>query len=1026
MLKILIERPIAVTMALLVVIVLGFASIRLLPVSLIPDVDIPYITIQLNAPNMAARELDESVVNILRQQLIQIDGLKDIVSESTDGSANIKLIFDQGDDIDYIYIEVNEKIDRAMSSLSGIDRPKVLKASATDIPAFYINMTLKDENASNSIGNQNSVLFPVSEEFSRLSIFAKDVVVKRIEQLSQVAMVDVSGFVDPEILILPDSDKLQQLGISINEFENFINAADVKLGSLTIRDGQYRYNVKFRSTIGSKDDVENIWFKTNGRILQIKDIANVIEHPAKRVGLVRSEGNNAVCIAVIKNSDARMSELKNAIDDLMLNFEKDYPDVSFEITRDQTRLLEYSINNLIWNIVLGLVLACLIIFLFMKDFRSPILVSLSMPLSLIFSMLLFYVFGLSLNIISLSGVLLGVGMMADNTIILVDNITSKWQRNKDLRNAIIDGTKEVMAPMLSSLLTTCAVFVPLVFVKGIAGALFYDQAMAVSIVLITSYIVTITIVPVYYYQLYKKVPEYKTHPSLAKIDFIEYLQRWDNKTMKWFLRHRQYCWIILIVSFFGCLICIKYMPKEKLPKMTATDLIINVDWNEHISIEENEKRASLLENLLNSFSEQTTALVGAQQFVLNHSGNLTPSELSLYVKCNNSALLKESEKKLSEYLSTNYPHCLFSFEAAGNIFNMVFASYESPLSARLRPISTPDIQIPYLKKVVDKIKNSIPEVDIQDVPIKKDLLFVADPDIMALYDISFSELAAILKNALNENKLFEIVQGSRSLSVIMGVDNNNLSDILEKTFYVKENLDGTTIQFPISSLMRKTWEEDLKSIVSGFDGNYYAVNMDISNREIDKYIKKIKSIVDTDGNFDVRFEGSYFSNNKIVKQMIFILCIAIILLYLILASQFESLIQPLIILSEIIIDVFSSLLVLWILDVTINLMSLIGLVVISGIVINDSILKIDTINHLRKDGINLKSAIIIASRRRMKSIIMTSLTTILAVCPFLARGSMGADLQYPLSLVIIAGMTIGTFVSLFIVPAIYYSIYRNC
>ena len=212
---------------------------------------------------------------------------------------------------------------------------------------------------------------------------------------------------------------------------------------------------------------------------------------------------------------------------MMSDFASDYPDISFTLTRDQTQLLEYSINNLVQNIVVGIVLACLVIFLFMRDFRSPALVSLTMPSALIVSMVFFHVLGISNNIVSLSGLLLGVGMMADNTIILVDNITSRWLRGAALRDAVVEGTKEVAGPMLSSVLTTCAVFIPLVFVSGIAGELFFDQAMAVTIVLLTSYVVTLTVIPVYYYCWYRGLPSFRPNPFLERT----VLYKWRRQSM---------------------------------------------------------------------------------------------------------------------------------------------------------------------------------------------------------------------------------------------------------------------------------------------------------------------------------------------------------------------------------------------------------------------------------------------------------------------------------------------------------------
>ena len=1001
MLKKLLDRPVTVTMAMLVVIVLGIVSIRLLPVSLIPDVDIPYVTVQVSAPDMSARELDESVLKPLRQQLIQINALSDMVCRSKDGSGVIKLTFDHGSDVDYLFIEVNEKIDRTMPSLPRIDRPRVLKASATDIPAFYVNVvpTEQSENAS----------------FSDLSSFVQDVICKRVEQLPEVAMVDISGCVSDEILIVPDEGKLTQLGLSQDDFEGLITSANIRLGSLSIRDGQYRYNVKFLSDVSGKDDIENIWFKKGDRVFQLKDIASVEQRPAARQGIVRSDGKEAICLAVIKQSGARMSALKHSVSDLMEQFGADYPQVEFLVTRDQTRLLSYSINNLVKNIVLGVVLACLVIFLFMMDFKSPALVSLTMPVALIASMAVFYAAGLTLNIISLAGLLLGVGMMADNTIILVDNITSRWQRGEDLRKAVLRGTGEVAGPMLSSVLTTCAVFLPLVFVSGMAGALFYDQAMSVTIVLLTSYVVTITVIPVYYWLWYHRQPCFLPARFLANHSIHEPMLRLEERCVNWFIRHSAVAWGILVVAMSGTVLCFIYMPKTQLPEMTYDEMVMNIDWNEQVSIEENVARVAGLEKVVSASTEQVTSMAGLQQFILGHSGDLGASEALIYMKCSGAETLEKTQAAAAEYMSA-YPSADWSFGIAGNIFDMVFGSSEPELVAHLCPVSSPELDARKLHDALADIRSVLPWTRVAEVPEKTDMLFIADPDKMALYDVSYSDLVSVLKNAMNQNRLFTIVQGARTLPVVTGTDKKSLWETLQKT-YIKD--------VPVSVMMRQTYVKDLKSIVSGVEGNYYPLELDVPQKKVTETMSVVRDALLHKGDFEVSFSGSWFSSREMAEEMIVIFLIAVILLYLILASQFESLLQPLLIMSEIVVDVFAGLLVLWVSGVSINLMSLIGLVVVSGIVINDSILKVDTINRLRRGGMELKHAVVEASGRRMKAIIMTSLTTILAVVPFLSRGNMGDDLQYPMSLVIIAGMTVGTLVSLFVLPALYWSVYRR-
>lgn len=1004
MLRTLLDRPVSVTMVMLVAVVLGLVSVRLLPVSLIPEVDIPYVTVQVSSPQRSVREIDEGAVNVLRQQLMQLDGLEDLTAESRDGVGTIRLTFSHGTDMDYAFVAVNEKIDRSMGSLpDDVGRPKVLKSSATDIPAFYINLTLPDGT---------------DDDFYNMSRFAQDVICKRIEQQTEVAMVDISGFVDDQIMIIPDQKKLAQLGLDASQFESIINSSNVNLGSLTIRDGQYRYSVKFLSSVSSVEDIADVRFRYGDRIFQIRDVATVTEQPAKCTGLVRSDGKRAVTLAVIKQSDAKMHDLKETLEGLMDNFTKDYPEIDFTVTRDQTQLLEYSINNLIQNIVAGVLLACIIIFLFMRDFRSPALVSLTMPVALVFSMAIFYVSGISLNIISLSGLLLGVGMMADNTIILVDNITSRWQRGENLRDAVVLGTREVAGPMLSSVLTTCAVFIPLVFVNGIAGELFYDQAMAVTIVLLTSYAVTLTVIPVYYYRWYRNMPSFVPSRLLEKISFDESLVRWDHKIMGWFLDHTKVSWVVLALSAVGAVVCLVFMPKERLPEMTYTETIMLIDWNSQISVEENEHRITVLEELVREDCEQITSMVGMQRFVLSHSEDLGVSEASVYMKCHDMQTLEGVRRKLESAVRNAYPSASFRFEVSGNIFDAVFADTEAPLMAKVSPVS--ELNVEGVRNLLSDLRGALPGVYIDDVAVKSDVMFVADPDKMTLYGVSYSDLSGVIQTALNENRLFSLAQGVRNVPVLIGTESENLSEILSEVFVSKNG-----VRIPVSEFMRQTYVEDFKTLSSNAGGEYYPLPLDITSSKVPEVIEAVEDTVRGYDEYEVSFGGSWFSNRMMVRDMSLVLVIAIILLYLILASQFESLVQPVIILSEIVIDIFASLLVLWIMGLTVNLMSMIGLVVVSGIVINDSILKVDTINNLRAEGLPLRAAITEASGRRMKAIIMTSLTTILAVVPFLTRGNMGDDLQYPMSIVIIVGMSIGTLVSLFILPALYYTVCRK-
>lgn len=1004
MLNKLLDRPVSVSMIALVLVILGCVGIASLPVGLIPDVDIPYVTVQVDAPDMSARELDELVVRNLRQNLIQIDHLNDIHTEARDGGATLTLNFDQGCKIDFAFIEVNEKIDRSMSSLPGISRPKVLKASATDIPAFFINVTQRESGP---------------DSFMELSDFTTNVIAKRIEQLDEVAMVDISGSVRREILIVPDLDKLAALGMSVEEFQRALSEANVRLTNLMIRDGEYRYNVNFRSFAANRDDIAAVYFKSGDRIFRIDEVASVREQAAPASGLDRSDGRQALSLAVIKQSDARMSELRKSMDALLKQFGEDYPEVGFTLTRDQTELLEYSIRNLLLNIIIAILLDCLIIFLFMKDLRSPVLVSLSIPVSLVISFFALYLLGMSINIISLSGMLLGVSMMVDNTIVLTDNITARWRRGETLRDAVVLGTREVSGAMLSSVLTTCAVFIPLVFLNGLAGDLFYDQAVTVTVLLLVSYLVTVVLLPVYYYVLYRRKAAFTPNRVLARLEFKSGLRIYD-RCVNFFLSHKWLVWALPLLCCLLSALSLNYMTKTKLPPITYSDAILNIDWNSHISLEENRRRIIALEEMAGDDASQISSMVGVQQFVLNHSADQAVNEASVYFKCADPQSLESLKSRFADRISSTWPDAVFGFSTSGNIFEMVFAEKEAELSARLRSSSDGKLSPQGVKPLVETIDKALRTADIARVPVKKDVLYVADPELLSLYGVSREALSDVLRQSLNGNTVFEIVQGNRTVPVVLGTDMVEMEELFSTAVVQTRDMD-----IPLRKLLRQTFEEDFKTIVSGEEGNYYPLAINVRSSEVPRAMETVKKICRDNGNFEVSFTGAYFTNAEMIRQMAIVLLIALAMLFLILASQFESLVQPFIILSEIVIDLGFCLVFLWLTGTGINMMSLIGMVVVCGIVINDSILKIDTINKLVKQGMGVDAAIHEAGHRRLKAIIMTSLTTVLSVAPFLSRGNMGADLQFPMALVIIVGMTVGTLVSLFYVPAVYSFIYKR-
>lgn len=1020
MVDFLIRRPIAVLMAFTACFIVGLVTYFTLPVSLLPDIAIPEITVQVTAQNTSARELENTVVKPLRQQLIQVAKLKDMDSETRDGAGIIRLNFDYGTNTDLAFIEVNEKIDAAMNYLpKDAERPKVIKASATDIPVFYLNLTLKNDSAYAEVDQQ---------AFLNLCEFAESVIRRRIEQLPEVAMVDVTGLLERQLQIVPDPDKLALLEISIEDIERVLAQNNVEPGSMTVRDGYYEYNIKFSTLLRTEEDVENILLNKEGRILRLGDFCRIAIVPAKEKGVSMSNGKRAVTLAVIKQADENMDDMKRAITGTMNYFKKVYPDIEFSISRNQTELLDYTISNLQQNLSLGFLFICIVAVLFLGDIKSPFIIGLSMVVSIVICFLFFYFFKMSLNIISLSGLILALGMMIDSSIIVTENISQYRERGYSLRRACVAGTSEVITPMLSSSLTTIAVFLPLIFMSGIAGALFYDQAFAVTVGLLVSYFTGIMLLPVLYMLVYRTGMRRKSWFSRIRINnpLKEHtLDRFYDAGVDWVFAHKTLCTLFCIVSIPLCVFLFFFIGKERMPEIDQNELIARVEWNENIHVDENRRRVDALFMGLNEAVLERNAAVGQQDYLLNREQALSSSEAELYFKTKNTSDIEPLSREVYQRLKSEYPLAVVTFSPPETVFEKLFVTGEADIVAELYARNreqTPDAgELRELEQRFAGLTGTAPTGIVFENQLNIRIL----QEKLLLYNVSYDELYRELKTAFKENSVAMLHSYQQYLPISIVGEEKTVNEVLQQTLIsTRPDSKGKVEYIPLRDLVVVSPAEDLKTITAGRNGEYipfrfYGVD------EAEHLMREVKQEADGTGDWDTAFSGSFFSNRRMLDELVVILFISILLMYFILAAQFESFVQPLIVLLEIPIDVAFALLLLWVCGHTLNLMSAIGLIVTCGIIINDSILKLDAINELRKEGMPLLEAIHEAGRRRLRPIIMTSLTTIFAMVPLLFSFDMGSELQKPLSIAMIGAMVIGTLVSLFIIPLIYWFIYKK-
>jgi len=996
MLPFLLPRPIAVCTVAVALAMLGSVALGLLPISLLPDVDLPEVTVQVNGGERSARTLEETVVAPLRRQLLQVNRLADLRSETRDGAALIRLRFAFGTRLDYAFLDVNEAVDRLLEQLPrDLPRPNVIKASASDLPVFYLSLRYRD---SVDAATEPDKLLALSE-------LAETVIRKRIEQLPEVAMVDLSGRDLPAIRIRPDPARMRSLGLTQADIRAALAAHDLQPGAILLREGQYQYNVRLANRLTDAEAVAAIYLTVGSRTLPLRDVAEVglIAQPPR--GRFLAEGQPALSLAIIQQADARLAALDRNMQAVLDQFEQEYPALVFARSRDQTALLQASLDNLAQSLLWGVLLASLVMGLFLRSGRAALMIGLSLPLSLLMSLLWFYLLGLSLNIISLSGLVLGIGLMIDNAIIVLDSIAERRQQGDDLYTACVAGTQVVIAPLISSALTTAAVFLPLVFLSGIAGALFTDQALAVSIGLGNSLLVAITLLPVLYHRWYCG----RATPSAAPAGW---LLRGYERGFAWVMHHpRLFVGLMALLALAGLLPAWQ-LPLRQLPDFTRDELLVQLDWNAPLTLAENERRSRALLAALAPLTQQQQVQMGEQQYLLDRAARQTAAEATFYLQARPGLAWTELREAVQDWLVREAPQAQASLAPPPTLFEQIFGEQAVPLEARLSQAGGQRYPGAELVQPV------CAALSLPGPSLKRLSLITPDQAALLRYGVSAEQLTQTLQARLQSLRLRDLYRGQQAVPVLL--------DEQADSAWQQALLRTPAGDFlPLRSLIEVQPARDYQTLYGGVEGRYVPLPLTIEAGQQARTEQALRQAVAAQPGLELSLTGALYQRRNLAWELAGVLVGALAMLYAILAMQFESLRLPLIVLLEVPIDLSASLLTLWLAGQSLNLMAMIGMVVMSGIIINDSILKIDTINRLRREGMSLPVALHRAGQLRLRPIVMTSVTTILAMLPFLWGVGLGNELQQPLAWALIGGMLVGTPVSLFVIPVLYRFLVRG-
>ena len=996
-----IRRPVLSTVLTLIILLFGFIGYNYLGVREYPSVDNPIISVSCSYPGANADVIENQITEPLEQNINGIPGIRSLSSVSQQGSSRITVEFELSVDLETAANDVRDKVSRAQRYLPrDCDPPTVSKADADATPILMVALQ----------SDKRSLL--------ELSEIADLTVKEQLQTISDVSSVSIWGEKRYSMRLWLDPIKMSGYGITPLDVKNAVDNENVELPSGSIEGNTTELTIRTLGLMHTAEEFNNLILKEDGnRIVRFSDIGRAELGPADIKSYMKMNGVPMVGVVVIPQPGANHIEIANAVYDRMEKMKKDLPeDVHYNYGFDNTKFIRASIDEVKQTVYEAFVLVIIIIFLFLRDWRVTLVPCIVIPVSLIGAFFVMYLAGFSINVLSMLAVVLAVGLVVDDAIVMTENIYVRIEKGMPPKEAGIEGAKEIFFAVISTTITLVAVFFPIVFMDGTTGRLFREFSIVVSGSVIISSFAALTFTPMLATKLLIKREQQswfyrKTEP------FFEGMNRVYSKSLAAFLKRR---WIALpftIVTILLIGVLWNTIPAEMAPLEDRSQISINTMGAEGVTYEYIRDYTEDINHLVDSIIPDAEAVTAR---VSSGSGNVRITLKDMkdrdYTQMEVAEKLSKAVQKKTMARSFVQQSSSFGGRRGGMPVQYVLqATNIEKLQEVLPKFMTKVYENPVFQMADVNLKFSKPEARININRDKASIMGVSTKNIAQTlqYGLSGQRMGYFYMNGKQYEILGEINRQQRNKpadlkGIYIRSDNGNMVQL--------DNLIELTGGIAPPKLYR--YNRFVSATISAglADGKTIGQGLD----EMDKIAKET-----LDETFRTALTGDSKEYRESSSSLMFAFILAIVLIYLILAAQFESFVQPLIMLLEIPIDVAFALLLLWICGHTLNLMSAIGLIVTCGIIINDSILKLDAINELRKEGMPLLEAIHEAGRRRLRPIIMTSLTTIFAMVPLLFSFDMGSELQKPLSIAMIGAMSVGTLVSLFIIPLIYWFIYRK-
>ena len=999
-----IKRPVFTTVIMFLIIILGGVSFFKIPVTLIPDLNPPIAVVVTNYQGASPVEVDEKITKPLESSLSTLQGIKTINSTSQEGANFILLEFDWSTDMDAIQIDVMQRIDITPLP-DGVDKPRFLKFDPAQFPVIQLSLNTKDSETD-------------------IQLIAAQLE-KELLRTEGVASVNISGSLVEEVQILLDQETLKNKGLTQSDIVQVIQTNNISLPGNPIETSEDKsLTTRIISTLTSVEDIKNLVVTVNpldGTTVTIADVANVVLTKQEQFSETRANDEPAVLLSVFQESSANTANVSTAFQkslDEQLKKEA-FQGVNANILFDQGDYVKVAIKNIGTTLITGGLLAMLILFIFLKGIRSPIIVGVAIPYSVIVTFVLMYFAGFSLNIMTLGALALGIGMLVDNSIVVIENIERHLGLGKTPKEAASIGTKEVAGAITASTLTTVAVFVPVLFLSGLIGQIFTEFALTISFSLFASLIVAITVIPMMASKLLKK-PKGNLEAKRRRLKPYNNFER----SIKWTLGHRG---IILMITFILLVVSVIGLFRIGTEFLPATDegfVTIKIDLEKGSSFTATDKVVNTVEDILQKEEDievYVSFVGGSQEGQSRGSASSNKAEVSVKLKA-----LEDRDRSVFTFVDEVQPKVEKAVGSDAQInFNVQTASGSSPNVVSFTVSSNDKVK---LNTAVDKLEQDLASLDgvvkvTNDLSTKVEEVQISVIRENAIeYGIAPAQIAQIVNNMTRGVLTSQIIDGEdQVLGVYVKFDEmypSNLEQLKQlqlrtpsgQYIALQEVANVEIAEGPIA--IRSVDQASAVGFTVKFESEYSLGEM---SDLVDEIIEDQKLSED----IAVSFGGDRELLDNSKNDMILAVILAVVLVYIVMAAQFESYKYPFVIMFTVPLIVIGIFIGLFTTNLPISISAIIGILILVGIVVNNGIVLVDYINQRKMDGMSSYDAIIKSVRDRVRPILMTALTTILGLVPLALGIGEGTEINQPMAITVIGGLISSTFLTLYIVPVIY-------